>query len=427
MKIKKIVISILIPVFLCVLLLLGYKSTIPNIRSTQDSIKIIDTLTEQMVKENTRNEKNGSGYYVTPDSTYDFGSFTWDTEGSPSGWTYYNGLMMFALLKTGKYSDYVNTFYKDNITDDGYVNSEENFFNYYKEDEIDSVLPARTLFYLNNDSLSPSLSDNTKYIKAIKYVYNNLKNYPTNPKAGNNFVHKINSPKWTNYIFSLDGLYMAQPFLMECSSKYKMLGIEKEEADKIRSSVFRQMEWTAENMKDKFGLYNHGVDYHGKLNRVVWLRAVGWYAMAQVDVIELMPEGSEKEKMKERLVPFFDAMLRYRDKKTHLWFNVINIPGVKNNRTETSGSAMMAYALLKAYNNGYVTDTKYKEAGLETFNSLAKNKIRRYAFKYILKDTYSHSNVKSNYNDYCKKELYKNNEAKGLSALILAANEAEKT
>lgn len=324
--------------------------------------------------------------------------------------------MMKALL--ADHIQYVDAFYNDNVDALGQVNSNRNFFNTYKKGNLDSVTPARPLFYLSESK------NFLKYKLLINSIFYDIQEHPTIPEIGDNYIHKVNSENWINYPFGLDGIYSSLVFLMEIAKQPDIITKPINSAA-IYAEVYRRMLWIAENLKDENGLYNHGINRNGKLNGVVWLRGVGWYAIAQFDIIELMPEGKYKEEMKKRLAQFFDNMLIYRDNKSKMWYNVLN-SDVKNNRIETSGSAMMAYALMKSCNNNFVEDTKYCYAGMETFDSIIKHKVKRNLFGYKVIDIYLKSNVRENAQEYCNPKLYINDDAKGLAPLILAAEEAKK-
>lgn len=52
------------------------------------------------------------------------------------------------------------------------------------------------------------------------------------------------------------------------------------------------------------------------------------------------------EKMKQIFVELMDSMLKYQD-ESGMWYQVVNVGGMDRNYLETSGSSIMAYALLK--------------------------------------------------------------------------------
>ena len=362
------------------------------------------------------------------------GPFTWDTEGKKDTWRYFNGLMMDALLMTGDETSraFAEQFYDDNISDDGSIAD-------YGTGELDAVESARGIF----DLLDNVINDD-KYEKAIQFVYRELEKQTAYEQCGGNYLHKQEedgqpTESWSQWNIGLDGLYMAEPFLMECANaidegKIRLIGQDGEEVASaaIYEEAYARMAWVASAMLDsETGLYHHGWNVENmEGNGHFWARGIGWYAMAQVDIIEMMPEGEYRSEMIRQLPAFFDAMLQYQDAETGMWYNVVNrdesLTAKNGNRLETSGSAMMAYALMKAYNNGYVTDAKYGEAGLKAFNGIVENKFSGEEGNYSVKDIYQKSGVGTTDDYYCA-NLYTDDEAKGTGALIMAAALANTT
>lgn len=368
----------------------------------------IEELSEWLIKKNTRE---------TP-ADYTTGHFTWDTEKSLRSWTYCNGLMMDAFARLGRL-DFVSTFYDANILPNGQLNNISNRNNFFTGTDVDSVAPIRAIFAL----------DITKYDKTLMFFYNYLQIYPTEAGLGNNYLHKLYSPNWQTHIFALDGLYMSLPFLALIANHAAEAPFHSVNSKKVFDSIFERMEWVAYHLKDeKTGLYYHGADRKGQPNGVVWLRGAGYYAMTQADLIELLPEGKRKEKLKMNLLSFLDAMLQKQDGTTGLWRNVVNYSSeLPENRFETSGSAMMSYALLKTYNDGIATDEKYLQAGIKAFKGIMGNKFHKSIWGYYnVKDIYRSSSVFTDPARYCIKGKYVTNEAKGLAPLIFAAIEAKK-
>lgn len=112
------------------------------------------------------------------------------------------------------------------------------------------------------------------------------------------------------------------------------------------------------NMRDpKTGLYYHAYDSSREmfwcdkvtgLSQNFWLRASGWYSMALLDTLDKADAsvGEPYEKMKQIFVELMDSMLKYQD-ESGMWYQVVNVGGMDRNYLETSGSSIMAYALLK--------------------------------------------------------------------------------
>lgn len=383
--------------------------------STASNVKIVQSYAAQL---RTANQK----------SDYSQGGFTWDTEKKSDSWRYFNGVMMDAFLMEGD-TAYADAFYDGNISDEGTIKN-------YIKGELDSIPTARGLF----DLLSVS-GHADKYKKAIQNVYTQLEDQKTYEDCGGNYLHKQNDDgtpqeSWSTWSIGLDGLYMAQPFLMECANAIDDGKLELKDQDgnevaseSIYTAVYERMAWVAENMRDaETGLYHHGWNVEENAgNGSFWSRGIGWYAMAQVDIIEMMPEGAYRTAMIEQLPAFFDAMLTYQDAETGMWYNVVDRgTDLSGNQLETSGSAMMAYALMKAYNNGYVSNVKYGEAGLKAFNGIVENKVSGEEGSYTVNDIYQKSSVGDSDEFYCE-QSYVADEAKGTGALIMAATLANTT
>lgn len=395
-----------------------------SVDTTGTNVEIVASYAQQLVNANTKD-----------DDDYSKGGFTWDTEGKKDSWRYFNGVMMDAFLMldqgtTAKtaISTYVDAFYNSNINDDGTIKN-------YITGELDSVPTALGLF-----DLLGSNTNADKYKKAIQYIYTQLEGQTSYANCGGNYLHKQKknegtpTDSWSTWNIGLDGLYMAQPFLMECANAIDEGTLTLTDAagnavtsDAIYKAVYNRFAWVAANMYDETtGLYHHGWNVSaGKGNGHFWGRGIGWYAVALVDVIEMMP-ADYRTQMIPYLTKLFDGMLNYQDAKTGMWYNVVNNDALNGHKLETSVSAMMAYALMKAYNNGYVTDAKYGQAGLAAFNGVIANKVTGSEGNYTVADIYQKSGVGDS-DEYYTQNNYVADEAKGVGPLIMAATVANTT
>ena len=344
---------------------------------------------------------------------YSKGGFSWDTEQKPKTWIYYNGVMLDAFMRVG--SDdmvaYVSEVYDDTL---------DVLASQYTAGEVDSVPMALALFDLlgSNDAVL-----NADYVDAIEYVFDQLWNKQTSlgEEYGGNYHHKMKGDSWNTWKFGLDGIYMALPFLMEYANALDegLLTNNTVTSASIYNTVYSRLDWVATTMYDEYtGLYHHG--WNGRQgNGQFWGRGIGWYAVALTDIIDMMPPGYRPQ-LKANLTKLFDGMLRWQDDETGMWYNVVNedsslTANNNSNMLETSVSSMMAYAMIKAYREGWV-DVKYYEAGLRALNGVVSNKMTGTT---SVKDTYKSSGVCTTPEDYLKNP-YTVDEAKGVGALILA-------
>lgn len=355
--------------------------------------------------------------------TFDQVNLAWDKGEIVHNWNYCNGIMMLAFLKTG-HRRFVERFYNDNIYDDGTVNNRKNRHNFYVRGALDDILPARTLFYLLDNSANAD-----KYKANIKWIYHNeLSQQPVLENLGGNFVHKINNRAWVKYPFGLDGIYMSLPFWIEY--EHYLYGTTTK---KTTDEIFKRLDWLYKNLRTNNGLYYHGCQSDGKSNNgYVWTRGLGWFAMGQVDVLKLYPEGEKKEILKQHLKELFDSMIAEQDKETGLWYNMLYPKDINFgcNKLETSGSSMMAYSMMSAYLNDLVTDKKYAFAGLKAFNGVVENNLHNSFLHghqldniYKVAIIYDGEDAKRYYD--CS--LYVTDDPKGSAPLILASTLVGKT
>lgn len=212
-----------------------------------------------------------------------------------------------------------------------------------------------------------------KYRKAIDFLIRNLMEQPRTKEG--NFFHKAIYP---NQVW-LDGLYMAQPFYMEYETRYN-----KKENYNDMLNQFRNVRKYMYDPDKK--LYYHGYDeakiqpWANKetgLSPNFWLRSMGWYLMALIDVIDNMSEEIY-EQYREYCDLFkeaIDGILQYKDKNTNLFYQVIDHADTEGNYTETSGSAMIAYAVMKAARLGVISCEKYADEGIAIFDGIVKEKL----------------------------------------------------
>lgn len=289
--------------------------------------------------------------------------------GNGVGWNYVDGCMILAMLEiyraTGekKYYEFADAFIDYRVEEDGSIKG-------YRVDEynIDSVNAGKTLFALYE------MNGKEKYRKAIDLIYSQLQTHPRTSE--NNFWHKKVYP---NQVW-LDGLYMGQPFYMEYETKFNQ--------KKNYKDIFGQFANVIEHLRDeKTGLYYHAYDASRKafwcdketgLSQNFWLRAIGWYAMALLDTLDKCEPGeeyrSEYEMLKTAFVRLMDDMLKFQD-ESGMWYQLPALGGREPNYLETSGSAIMAYSLLKGVRLGFLPET-YREPGLKAFRGICDRYLR---------------------------------------------------
>ena len=337
--------------------------------------------------------------------------------GKKPSWNYMDGCMIKAIIelyhitKNEKYLQFADDFIDYFVNDDGSIQSYDP-----KEYNLDNVNAGKTLFDLYQ------LTGKEKYRKAIDTVYSQLQGQPRTSTG--NFWHKMIYP---NQIW-LDGLYMAQPFYMQYEVTYNDC--------KNCADSFNQFENVYNLMRDtRNGLYYHAYDDSRQmfwcdkvtgLSSNSWLRALGWYAMALIDTMEIMPESLSKEKARLNAIykELIDSMLPYQDEETGMWYQVVNRGGIKPNYLETSGSAIFAYAIMKSVRLGFL-DESYFQYGEKAFSGICRTYLSEENGELQLGGIclvagLGNKEMREGTFDYYMREPIVKNEAKGVAPLILA-------
>ncbi|MBR6303133.1 MAG: glycoside hydrolase family 88 protein [Lachnospiraceae bacterium] len=288
-------------------------------------------------------------------------------KGKKSKWNYIDGCMIKAILEmysiTGdkKYLDFADGFVDAKVGEDGIIAG------YNVEDlNIDNVNAGKTLFELYD------ITGKEKYRKAIDLIYSQIEKMPRTKEG--NFWHKKIYP---NQVW-LDGLYMGQPFYMEYDSRY---GNKEHYSD-----ILNQFKNVYRIMRNPLnGLYYHAYDESREvfwcdkvtgLSQNVWLRAIGWYSMALLDTYDKADEDESEVRdfLKKALCELVEAMIRYQDEESGMWYQVVNFGGMDKNYLETSGSSIMAYAILKGVRLGVLPE-EYRKYGEKAFDGVTKEKL----------------------------------------------------
>ena len=129
---------------------------------------------------------------------------------------------------------------------------------------------------------------------------------------------------------------------------------------------YKQFMNIKKHMRDeKTGLYYHGYDESRQMywadpvtgcSPNFWLRAMGWFMVAMVDVLERMDEQlyNEYRGIMAMLKQTIEDVHKFQDEETGMFWQVMDHPGVEGNYLETSGTALFAYAVLKGVRLGYL-------------------------------------------------------------------------
>ena len=284
-------------------------------------------------------------------------------QGKPAHWNYIDGCMLNALLTlsdiTGEafFADFVETFVDSFVGEDGAIRTYDP-----AKYNLDDINEGRVLFPLYRRT------GREKYRLAADRLAEQLKDQPRTWEG--NFWHKRIYPDqvW------LDGIYMAQPF----RALYA-----RELGDRDYSDIVHQIETVRRRMFDpEKGLYYHGYDASKTVfwadpvtgcSKNFWLRAIGWFATALADLMEIVDDPAALDGLRSILTELMAGIAPYAEADTGMYYQVVDQGGREGNYPETSGSSMIAYAMLKGARLGALPQ-EYAAMGKRTFDGI----LRRY-------------------------------------------------
>ncbi len=281
-------------------------------------------------------------------------------------WHYEHGLILKAVEgvwnvdRDPKLFQFIQTYLDTFVQPDGSIRT-------YKTDEfnLDQVAPGKNLFFLLDQTGDP------KYRTALETLREQLRQQPRTASGG--FWHKKIYP----HQMWLDGLFMQGSFYAQYLSLY---GPAAQWDDLVH-----QFELVERHARDpQTGLLYHAWDEsHQQLwahpktgcSPHFWSRAMGWYGMALVDLLEWLPVTHPGfARIVAILGRYADAVVKFQDSETGLWFQVLDQGQREGNYLESSGSAMFVYTLFKAVRLGWL-DARYVSTAARGFEGLVKRRL----------------------------------------------------
>lgn len=281
-------------------------------------------------------------------------------------WNYSAGLELCAMWQTAQQYDnqslreYVYSYADSLIADDGTIFG-------YRGDEynLDNVNAGKLLLALID------ATGEQRFQLACDTLRRQIASHPRTAEGG--FWHKqvYEHQMW------LDGLYMGAPYLLEYAQRT---------GEDVSQDVLRQFQIVGNHTFDSStNLYRHAWDEsHSQFwadssngqSQHAWGRANGWYMMAMVDVLAMLPDSVDgRDALLTRFRNLTDALQQYRDTATGMWFQVLDAPYREGNYLESSASAMFVYAMLKGSRLGFL-DEQYKDVAIDAYRQFCECFVR---------------------------------------------------
>lgn len=304
------------------------------------------------------------------------------------GWEYSNSIVLYGMIKIYEYThnpayvEYIKQYVDDYVYTSGNINFKSS------DNNLDHLHPGLLLLFLYEQT------GQEKYKLAADKIRNEFNLQPRNSSGG--YWHKQRYP---NQMWA-DGIYMAEPFLIQYGSMFDDLEYAADEATK-QTTLLATHAYDESNH-----LIYHGwdetkqaswADANGR-SPEVWSRGMGWYCMALVDMLDYLPSDHENYDNLLALVQGLAIGIKNtQDESTGLWYQVVDKGHLSSNWIETSGSAMFLYMLKKGMDKGYLDDS-YTDvlekgwAGMQnkiTRDSKDRPGIKDFVLGMGIKDSYS--------------------------------------
>lgn len=262
-------------------------------------------------------------------------------------WSYPRGLYLFGQYlvykRTGdkRYLQYIRDWVDAHVNEQGQPDLEIK--------ALDDVLAANLLVVLYHET------HDQRYKLGAETFRHRFDTYPRTSDGG--FWHAtVPSRQWQLWA---DGTYMAVPFLVR-------YGREFGDSQYTDSEAVRQLLIYDKHLRDPHrGLLYHAYDESGKApwadptthhSHFFWCRAIGWYGMAVVDTLDVIPPSQpERKQLIGILRRLIADLARDQDPASGLWYEVVDKTTLPGNWTETSSSAMFTYVIDIAVKRGYVS------------------------------------------------------------------------
>jgi unsaturated rhamnogalacturonyl hydrolase len=283
------------------------------------------------------------------------------TAESLKGWGYakalylYGQYLVYLRTKDRRYLEHVKAWVDLHVDEAGAINRRIN--------ALDYMLPGNLLLALYKET------GEERYRKAAAHIRLTFDKYPRT-KGGGFWHADVKSREWQLWA---DGVFMSMPFLARYG---RMFG----DSVYANDEAVKQMLVYASHLSDPAtGLLFHAYDESGqqpwadpstRRSRFFWCRAIGWYAMTLIELLELLPRDHPGRPRLLALVrQLASAFERFQDKKTGLWYQVVDKGDEPGNWLETSSSSMYTYMMWMGVRRGYL-DRRYRAVALKGYRGV---------------------------------------------------------
>lgn len=313
--------------------------------------------------------------------------------------------LLWETVREDRYVNYIQEYVDDLVDEHGNL--------YFQRDELDAMQAGLLLFNLHERT------GQDKYRIAAEKLRNLLLTINQTSEGG--FWHKDKYP----YQMWLDGLYMAGVFSLKYANAYGETG--------LRDTVLHQERLMRKHMRDEAtGLLYHAWDESRRMpwadpetgcSPEFWSRSLGWYGLALAQFMDLLPaDHPGRAELIPVLGDFVEALIRYQDEESGLWYQVVDKGHMSDNWLETSGSCLFVYAIAKAVKLG-ISGEKALAAAQKGYKGLISVLQQDEQGRLILPDICIGTSA-GDYENYVTRPKV-NNDLHGVGALVMACVEMQ--
>ncbi|MEV4318867.1 glycoside hydrolase family 88 protein [Actinocrispum sp. NPDC049592] len=334
---------------------------------------------------------------------------------SPSsigGWGYTIGLYLYGQYlvykRTGtkSYFDYIKSWA------DRFVDSSGNISNSFNN--LDSMRSMQLMPILHRET------GQDRYKKAADKLRKRFPSYPRTSDGGMYHATSKVGQLWG------DGVYMAQPFIADYAKAYNdPYGFD--EATKNLVTYFSHLKsddgliWHAYDA-DGSESWASGTGHHSKFH---WGRAIGWFGMATIDVLEVLPaDHPRRQNLIDIVKHLATGYQRFQDPATGRWWQLVDKGTTSGNWLETSCSAMYTFMLSRGVERGYL-DPSYKAVASKGYQGVLAKISLGSDGRTNVTDICEGTNVGDQ--SYYLKRARKTNDFHGLGAFLIMNEQLART
>jgi unsaturated rhamnogalacturonyl hydrolase len=328
------------------------------------------------------------------------------------GWGYTIGLYLYGQYlvykRTGtrSYFDYIKSWM------DRFVDGNGNIGNSFNN--LDSMRSMQLLPILHRET------GQDRYKKAADKLRNRFPGYPRTSDGGMFHATSKVGQLWA------DGVYMAQPFIADYAKQYNQAyGFD----ESTRNIVAYFSHLKADNGllfhaydEDGSESWSSGTGHHSKYH---WGRAIGWFGMAAIDILEVLPaDHPRRQALIDVVKHLATGYARFQDPATGRWWQVVDKGTTSGNWLETSCSAMYTFMLSRGVERGYL-DESYKAVASKGYQGVLAKISLGSDNRTNLKDISEGTNVGDL--DYYFGRARKTNDFHGLGAFLIMNEQLTRT